>query len=190
MMWDRICMVCNLYVCLFVCHSCFKGVESWTFYVKNLFLNFNFIFAIALLSPVICGLFNSFGAYCMCSRKRKTMFGKKRVKITEMFHIAVGGLNYRLLQAIAPLWIWYLFFSYMPHKEERFLFVIYPFIALNASLTLTQIRIFQLLSHPRMSIFKKILHWRWLKTIILTIFIVMCASRTIGQVFMYLWVCL
>ena len=88
-----------------------------------------------------------------------------------------------------PFWIWYLFFTYMPHKEERFMFVIYPFIALNASITITQFRLFKIDNLPSFIIniinCKGIL-FNWIlpniKVFILGIFVILCTSRTFGQV--------
>jgi alpha-1,2-mannosyltransferase len=72
------------------------GVEPWSFYLKNLFLNFNFILIFSFLAPFSLLLTSNF---------KKILF-------------------------ILPYFIWFIFFTIIPHKEERFMFVIYPLLCL------------------------------------------------------------
>lgn len=77
------------------------GVEPFSYYVKNLLLNFNVVF-LAGLGGAIIGL---------NKQNLKTTFGVS-----------------------APLMMWLFIFGRQPHKEERFLYPIYPLLTLSASL--------------------------------------------------------
>lgn len=77
------------------------GVEPWTFYFLNCFLNFNFIFILALFCfPIL------------------------------FLHFFGGSFNWRLFMYLSPFYIWFFIMTLMAHKEERFLFPIYPLICL------------------------------------------------------------
>ena len=45
-----------------------------------------------------------------------------------------------ILIRLAPFYLWLLIFTSQPHKEERFLFVAYPLVSLNASIALFLMR--------------------------------------------------
>lgn len=83
------------------------GVEPLSYYVKNLFLNFNVIF-IAGYIGIVLNLFST----------------KNRLKV--------------LVGVSAPLLVWTVVFFPQPHKEERFLYPIYPLIVLSASIFTSQ----------------------------------------------------
>lgn len=83
------------------------GVEPLSYYVKNLFLNFNVIF--------IAGYFG-------------LIFNPFTVKHNLKVSIGVS----------APLLVWSGVFFSQPHKEERFLYPIYPLIVLSASIFTSQ----------------------------------------------------
>ena len=100
------------------------GTEHWIYYVKNLVFNWNIVYLLAFSAPMLCHV----AALVFCHKKKRML----------------SVVAVRLLHCMLPLWTWYLLFSYMPHKEERFMFVIYPFLALNASLSLTQCRLIKL----------------------------------------------
>ncbi|KAK0636491.1 glycosyltransferase family 22 protein [Bombardia bombarda] len=89
------------------------GTEPWHFYFKNLALNFNVWFVLALLSMPLFALQKTF------------------TKSTETFQ---SGL--RTLVFLTPFYMWLAIFSLQPHKEERFMYPAYPFLALNAALAL------------------------------------------------------
>ncbi|KAJ6120853.1 GPI mannosyltransferase [Penicillium sp. IBT 18751x] len=87
------------------------GIEPWTFYIRNLLLNFNFWFVLAMLSApllLIQALFRSTG----------TSF----------------QALFRSITLVAPFYMWFAIFTMQPHKEERFMYPAYPFLALNAAL--------------------------------------------------------
>ncbi|KAJ8423603.1 hypothetical protein Cgig2_018449 [Carnegiea gigantea] len=80
------------------------GVEGPLFYLRNGFNNFNFCFVLALLFPIILPV-----------------------------HIVRKKYVPELLVIVLPIYIWLGFMSLQPHKEERFLYPIYPLICVAAS---------------------------------------------------------
>jgi alpha-1,2-mannosyltransferase len=89
------------------------GVEPWNFFFKNLTLAFNIAFWLALICPIVIYLHS---------------------KIVKK---SVGYIrHFRWVVYILPFQIWFWFFTVIKHKEERFLFVVYPTICLAAAITL------------------------------------------------------
>ncbi|KAF6036242.1 ALG9 [Bugula neritina] len=86
------------------------GTEPWTFYFINGFLNFNIIFLLAL--PVVAVLYAT-------------------QKFTGLWF---PGIPHYL--TLSPMYLWIAIFFSQAHKEERFLFPIYPLICVSAALTL------------------------------------------------------
>ena len=89
------------------------GTEPWHFYIRNLLLNFNLWFLLAMSAGPLLGL-QSF------ARGRSTT--KQRPVRSMVF--------------IAPFYLWLLVFSTQAHKEERFMYPAYPLLALNAAIAL------------------------------------------------------
>ncbi|KAI0998842.1 Alpha-1,2-mannosyltransferase [Podosphaera aphanis] len=89
------------------------GTEKWHFYIRNLLLNFNIWFVLAVLSLPI------FMLQKLCASKRQT---------------ATSGL--RSVIFMSPFYLWLTIFSFQPHKEERFMYPVYPCLALNAAMSL------------------------------------------------------
>ncbi|KAI1497252.1 Alg9-like mannosyltransferase [Biscogniauxia marginata] len=85
------------------------GTEPWTFYFRNLAINFNIWFVLALVSLPL-------------------FLVQKAVSSKQ------SGL--RTLVFLAPFYMWLGIFTSQPHKEERFMYPAYPFIALNAAIAL------------------------------------------------------
>lgn len=88
------------------------GTEPWHFYVKNLLLNFNmwFVLAISVVPLLIL----------------QAIFSKQK---TSQQSLA------RTMVFITPFYLWFTIFTLQPHKEERFMFPAYPFLALNAAIS-------------------------------------------------------
>uniref|UniRef100_A0AC34FDQ6 Mannosyltransferase n=1 Tax=Panagrolaimus sp. ES5 TaxID=591445 RepID=A0AC34FDQ6_9BILA len=114
------------------------GVEPFTYYIKNLILNWNIAPFLALLAVPL-----SLIAYIptCCT------FDSKDNKITSQVIRPTNSIAYwyrfipvALIALTAFVWS-FIFFS-QPHKEERFLFPIYPHIALLMAITLSSIRHF------------------------------------------------
>lgn len=89
------------------------GTEPWHFYLRNLSLNFNLWFLLAAAAGPLLGLEFLF-------RSRTSV---KRTSI-------------RSLVFVSPLYLWLAVFSLQPHKEERFMYPVYPFLCLNAAIAL------------------------------------------------------
>lgn len=89
------------------------GTEPWDFYLRNLSLNFNFWFLLALsVGPVL-------GLQFLLQGRSTTKQGPIRSMVFA-----------------APFYIWLAVFSTQAHKEERFMYPVYPFLALNAAVAL------------------------------------------------------
>lgn len=76
---------------------------------------------------------------------------------------------------LSHFYLWFIIFSYQPHKEERFLYVVYPLVCLNASLGLFYA--------------SKFFNVKWLKSLVIkiffTIFCVLSISRIMALVIYY-----
>uniref|UniRef100_A0A8C5MQ83 Mannosyltransferase n=1 Tax=Leptobrachium leishanense TaxID=445787 RepID=A0A8C5MQ83_9ANUR len=94
------------------------GTEPWHFYFINGFLNFNVVFVMALLVLPLT-----------------TLMEHLLQKINTVQNL---GRPYWL--TLAPMHIWILIFFAQPHKEERFLFPIYPLICLCGSVALSALQ--------------------------------------------------
>lgn len=106
------------------------GEELWTFYFVNLFLNFNFSFLLTLISPLfaIQSIFCSFG-----TNKKENGKNAKNKK-----EIVISAVIY--LKFASPFFIWLMIMTiFLPHKEERFLFVVYPGLCFSAAFGLFQL---------------------------------------------------
>ncbi|KAJ5961205.1 GPI mannosyltransferase [Penicillium vulpinum] len=88
------------------------GTEPWTFYIRNLLLNFNVWFVLAMLSAPLL-LF----------------------QILLRSHTTSLQTSLRSMTLVAPFYMWFGIFSVQPHKEERFMYPAYPFLALSAALS-------------------------------------------------------
>ena len=86
------------------------GTEPWHFYIRNLVLNFHLWFALGIVAlPLV--LYQEFIL---------------RKPATKQSYI-------RNLTFTSPIYLWLVIFTLQPHKEERFMYPIYPLIAMNAA---------------------------------------------------------
>ncbi|PYI29845.1 hypothetical protein BP00DRAFT_437365 [Aspergillus indologenus CBS 114.80] len=92
------------------------GTEPWTFYVRNLLLNFNIWFVFAMAAAPLLAL-------------QAVLPSQTADKQTLL----------RRLALITPFYMWLAIFTAQPHKEERFMYPAYPFLALNASISVHMI---------------------------------------------------
>lgn len=84
------------------------GTEPWHFYLRNLALNFHVWLLLALASFPLLLL----EPYIRPASKRTST---------------------RPIFLLAPMYLWLVIFTLQPHKEERFMYPAYPFLALNAA---------------------------------------------------------
>lgn len=89
------------------------GVEPWYFYLRNCLLNFNFVLPLALAAPFVLLIWAWKSGRWHAARE------------TILF--------------LSGAFLWFAYMSYVPHKEERFLFIIYPWLCVAAALTLSAI---------------------------------------------------
>ena len=108
------------------------GTESATFYAKNLALNFQLAAALAIFAPFAVALAVAVKAL----RMRKLLKTKKCDAKTALAEIRAYRNNWRAMIAVcSPFPIVTAFFTWIPHKEERFLYMIYPCLCLSAAIT-------------------------------------------------------
>ncbi|KAI4125248.1 MAG: hypothetical protein LQ338_004372 [Usnochroma carphineum] len=89
------------------------GTEPWDFYIRNLCLNFNFWFLLALCAGPVLGI-------------QFLLQGRSTTRQSPI----------RSMVFAAPFYLWLVLVSAQAHKEERFMYPAYPFLALNAALAL------------------------------------------------------
>lgn len=93
------------------------GTEPWTYYFVNGFLNYNLVWVLALAAPILLIIVH----YAIPAKAIPTLF-----------------LPYWL--SISPLYIWLAVFILQPHKEERFLYPVYPMISLCGAIAVDAIQ--------------------------------------------------
>lgn len=103
------------------------GTEPWWFYALNLSLNFNIsVIAAALSLPLavtpILRILRLFKYQAFC----------------KFFTEHNDNMRNRIL--LLSVYFWFVVFSIQPHKEERFIYVVYSLICLNAAQALDSSR--------------------------------------------------
>lgn len=91
------------------------GTEPWHFYIRNLLINFNIWFVLAFASLPITVLHH----LTPLAAKRPVSY-RTGLARTVLFTL--------------PFYLWLAIFTIQPHKEERFMYPIYPALALNAAI--------------------------------------------------------
>ena len=100
------------------------GTSPPSFYLSNLLLNFNVLVPLALLA---------LPALAITSRvDRKRLGDKPATTQSSMYTI--------LAIRLAPVYVWLAILSAQAHKEERFMFPVYPLICFNAAVALYLVR--------------------------------------------------
>lgn len=127
------------------------GTEPCSFYLLNGVLNFNIVFILAILAIPILALFS----------KHQTMSSSPPY-----------------ILCLLPLYLWMIVFFPLAHKEERFLFPIYPMICLAGASTIDSLQkiyhhIFSRKSYSQIDVTD------WFSIIICVTYILLCVSRTV-----------
>lgn len=142
------------------------GIESWTFYLINGILNYNIIWLLALISPLLIIA----SEYLLPTKISPTLY-----------------LPYYL--SLAPFYLWLIVFTLQPHKEERFLFPIYPLIGLCGAISIDTI---QKIFYRILSSFKHFSsgthyldHTTWIAILTLTLSSMFGVSRMISLYYNY-----
>ncbi|KAL4977285.1 Alg9-like mannosyltransferase family-domain-containing protein [Aspergillus desertorum] len=102
------------------------GTEPWTFYVRNLLLNFNVWFIFAISAAPLLLLQAIFRAQ---TTNKETLL--------------------RTVTLLSPFYMWFGIFTLQPHKEERFMYPAYPFLILNGAIALHMILSYIGSSNPK-----------------------------------------
>ena len=102
------------------------GTEPWTFYIRNLVLNFNIWFAFAMAAAPLLAL--------------QALFRPRATSVQTLL---------RTVTLITPFYMWFAIFTAQPHKEERFMYPAYPFLALNAAISFHMVLSFIGSSNPQ-----------------------------------------
>lgn len=134
------------------------GIEPWFYSIKTLLVNFNIVFFAALFSPmIIC--FEKRGnpmkirdsLIDRCTKKEvmdsnapnNSTVEEERITPEEVlhflplsfqpFHSTISEVFY-----MSSFFIWIIFWLFVPHKEERFMAPVYPYLILCATLSLSR----------------------------------------------------
>eukprot|EP00899_Mesostigma_viride_P024385 jgi/Mesvir1/5130/Mv15282-RA.1 len=103
------------------------GVEGGSFYLRNMANNFNVGLVLACATPGLLIL-------ARILQPHKPTVGKAgRASAPAPPKICKDNALGPLAWVLSPVYIWVGFMSTVPHKEERFLFVVYPLICLAAA---------------------------------------------------------
>ncbi|KAI9338694.1 Alg9-like mannosyltransferase family-domain-containing protein, partial [Zopfochytrium polystomum] len=129
------------------------GTEPWYFYLLNGLLNFNLVFVAALLSLPVLIISSVFAT------TRRTM---------------------TVALKLLPFYLWLTIFSLQPHKEERFLFVVYPLLCFNAAYTISAAA--EMMESRRGGAMAKMMSLtsKSAKTMFCIVFVLFSLSRTVG----------
>ena len=113
------------------------GTEPWHFYIANLLLNFNILTPLALLAlPALVVTYfvdnkrvgGPLSSVSAAEKEKDKELGKRSSPYTL------------LAIRLAPFYVWFGIFTAQAHKEERFFFPAYPFLAFNAAVALYLVR--------------------------------------------------
>ncbi|KAI0375445.1 glycosyltransferase family 22 protein [Pilatotrama ljubarskyi] len=101
------------------------GTEPATFYLSNLLLNFNVLVPFALFALPALAI----------------TYRVDNKRLGERYQYADKSSPYTLLAIrLAPAYVWLAIMTLQKHKEERFLYPIYPLICFNAAVTIYLVR--------------------------------------------------
>ncbi len=107
------------------------GTEPWHFYIRNLLLNFNAWFVLAICAGPVLGL-------------QFLLSPRSSTRLTTL----------RSTMISTPFYMWLGIFSAQAHKEERFMYPAYPFVCLNAAITIHAVLNYVGHSSPKSTIAK------------------------------------
>ena len=108
------------------------GTEPWTYYPVNLLLNVSIVFPLAVLSlPAVL-----FTAIRTPARFSGDFPGTKTPRKAGLIHAPGTEPSLLLALRVLPAYLWIGMLASQPHKEERFLYPVYPLLCFNAAVTL------------------------------------------------------
>ncbi|KAI7907627.1 Alg9-like mannosyltransferase family-domain-containing protein [Cokeromyces recurvatus] len=147
------------------------GTEPWYHYIVNGLLNFNIVFILAIGSAV-CVLITAY-------IDRNRIPGS--TKLDAIWPYVVLGLK------LVPFYLWFIVFSLQAHKEERFMYVAYPLLALNAAISIYLIRswVYRAATALTSNIHIRINALRYSSIVILVIYGLISISRVLALLTRY-----
>lgn len=161
------------------------GVEGPLYYLYSGLLNFNGIWLLALAFPLLVltelGLqyAQSEPSGLNAAPTAEEEKAPPRRPIASPFAFYAARLLV-ILTVVAPVYVWTGALSLLPHKEERFLYVVYPLICLAGALTVQMGEVFlrSVLRVPTSAVNR-------LVTAGLTVTVLLSVSRTMGLLMHY-----
>jgi alpha-1,2-mannosyltransferase len=115
------------------------GIEPWYYFVQSLLLNFNVLALLAAVSPIaLIAVTFWTPSTKISSTKSKSNDSLVESVVGDPVDVISGSsrqLTY-LIAMVSQLWLWFLVMSSRPHKEERFMFPVFPLIPLAAAVTI------------------------------------------------------
>lgn len=104
--------------------SSLYGVEEWHYYLRNALLNLGLAVPLAAAAPAVLGV--------VFAATRAGLISPPPAAPSSSVSVSPRALQ-RLALALLPLPLWSLTISALPHKEERFLYPVYPLACLAAA---------------------------------------------------------
>lgn len=157
------------------------GVEPWHYYLTNLFLNFNIVFFLALFSlPLFV-----FSLWKEWRSLQTTNIGE--LFLMNRLGSIVSVPKFRALIIACSFYLWLLFMMKIPHKEERFMFVIYPQVCITAALAVsTSLNLFNSYSFhiPPFRVLKPF-SMKFAVVLIVVVFVLLSVSRIFALIHYY-----
>ncbi|KAJ1646880.1 mannosyltransferase [Coemansia asiatica] len=114
--------------------STLYGTEPWHFYIKNGLLNGNLLMVLALASLPLWTVY--FFVLHLSARSTGSSGDSAGPQILEAAR-RLRESHMLLLYRVLPFNLTLLVFSLQPHKEERFLSIVYPHMCFNAAVALS-----------------------------------------------------
>ncbi|KAF9160342.1 mannosyltransferase [Actinomortierella ambigua] len=108
------------------------GTEPWWFYILNGLLNFNVLFLAALASLPMLVMITQIVKMVLTS-----LVARDVLPYPPSRHSQAKSPTQVIMFKLLPFYLWFGIFTAQPHKEERFLFVVYPLICFNAVVALS-----------------------------------------------------
>eukprot|EP00096_Caligus_rogercresseyi_P013813 TRINITY_DN6412_c0_g1_i1.p1 TRINITY_DN6412_c0_g1~~TRINITY_DN6412_c0_g1_i1.p1 ORF type:complete len:577 (-),score=53.78 TRINITY_DN6412_c0_g1_i1:48-1778(-) len=129
------------------------GTEPWYFYILNGFLNFNVVFLLSLFVVPI-GL------------------------IAKLFSSSSLSQDIPFVTIYLGFYLWLGIFTLQPHKEERFLFPIYPLICLGGAHSIESLgKIYRAIVSKLLGAVTLIRLWKWIPIAFIAVFSILSCSR-------------
>ncbi len=153
------------------------GTEPWTYYLLNGILNFNVAFIAALLVWPLQGLLHLVVALpersaqylpISLSQVKPNQDSRKTNRIQQQSYFQLA------------LYLWLSVFWMQPHKEERFLFPIYPLICLAAAMSIDAVQKLWFFAFVKVKVRHYLEHTTWISLVFLGVTSLLSLSRIVA----------